>query len=249
MSEETRFRKSNDCAAVRDQLEAFVLEELAPGEARHIERHLTRCPSCRRAVIEKRNLFAVLAQALEPSQPSPEVLLDVLHRVEASEKSRRSWTLGLGMAVSATVAALAVLVIQPTLAAPLAQALESPDIAVINLFAAIDSPLTSQYEYRTESRFKLDSSVGRIYFNVANGQWRLLVHGLPRPPRGARYVLSAQLDRQEEQLGTIERWEDGVAVLTGRSPLVDLTRTDRLSVALVSRDSRLRLLDSVDGAW
>ena len=144
---------------------------------------------------------------------------------------------------------LCVLVIQPTRAAPLARALESPDVAVINLFAAIDSPLASHYEYRTESRFKLDSGVGRILFNVTNGEWRLVVHGLPRPPRGARYVLSAQLDREEEELGTIERWEDGVAVLSGKSPLVDLTRTERLSVTLVSADSRLRLLDSVDGAW
>jgi hypothetical protein len=249
MSEGNRFRNPNGCAAVRDEIEAFVLEELSPGETRRIERHLDRCSSCRSAVMEKRDLFALLARGLEPHQPSPEVLLDVLHRVDASRRSRRSWTMGLSMAVSAAVAALAVLVIQPTVAAPLARALESPDVAVINLFAAIDSPLTSHYEYRTESRFELDSGVGRILYNVTNGEWRLVVHGLPRPPRGARYVLSAQVGRNEEELGTIERWEDGVAVLTGKSPSVDLTRTERLSVTLVSADSRLRLLDSVDGAW
>lgn len=249
MNEETRFRNSNGCAAVCDGIEAFVLEELSRGEMRRIERHLERCSSCRSAVVEKRDLFALLARALEPREPSPEVLLGLLRRVDASQRSRRSWTMGLGMAVSAAVAAIAVLLIQPTVAAPVARALESPDVAVINLFAAIDSPLTSHYEYRTESRFELDSGVGRILFNVATGEWRLVVHGLPRPPRGARYVLSAQLDREEEELGTIERWEDGVAVLTGKSPDVDLTRTVRLSVTLVSADSRLRLLDSVDGAW
>lgn len=249
MSEGSRFHNPNGCAAVRDEIEAFVLEELSPGETRRIERHLARCPACRSAVMDKRDLFALLARALEPQQPPPEVLLKVLRRVDVARRGRRSWTMGLGMAVSAAVAALAVLLIQPTVAAPLARALESPDVAVINLFAAIDSPLASHYEYRTESRFELDSSVGRILFNVSDGTWRLVVHGLPRPPRGAHYVLSAQRDREEDELGTIERWKDGVAVLTGKSPFVDLTRTERLSVTLVSADSRLRLLDSVAGAW
>jgi hypothetical protein len=153
------------------------------------------------------------------------------------------------MAASAAVAALAVLLIQPTGAAPLARALESPHVAVINLFAAVDSPLASHYEFRTESRFKLDSSVGRILYDLTDGEWHLVVHGLPRPPRGARYVLSVQVDREDRELGTIERWEDGVALLDGRSQSIDLTRTERLSVTLVSAASRLRLLESVAGAW
>jgi len=249
MRDENRFGDRDGCAVLRDRIEAFVLEELPPREALRIERHLARCSGCRLLAAEERDLFALLGQALEPQSPPPEVLLDVLRRIGGSARVRRSWSLGLGMAVSAAVAAVVVLIIQPTGAATLARALESPRVAVINLFAAIDSPLTSHYEYRTESRFDLDDSVGRILFDVTTGEWRLVVHGLPRPPRGARYVLSAQVGPRDEELGTIERWEDGVAVLKGRTPAVDLTRTERLSVTLVSADSRLRLLESVDGAW
>jgi predicted anti-sigma-YlaC factor YlaD len=249
MREERRFGKRNECTNIRDRIEAFVLEDVSPREALRIERHLARCAACRTTAQEERGLFALLAQALEPQQPPPEVLLNVLRRVGGSERSRRSWSTVLGMAISAAVAASVMLVIQPTGAATLARALGSPDVAVINLFAAVDSPLTSHYEFRTQSRFELDGSVGRILFNVVSGEWQLVVHGLPRPPHGARYVLSAQIDREDEELGTIERWENGVAVLKGRSPDVDLTRTERLSITLVSDGSRLRLLESVDGAW
>jgi len=250
MREDRRFRSRNGCPAIRDRLEEFVLDELAPREALRIERHLARCSACRAVAEEQRQLFGALAQALEPQPPPPEVLLNLLRRVEGRVGSRRSWSTAAGMAISAAVAAAAmVLVIQPTGAAPLMRALGSPEIAVINLFAAVDSPLTSHYEYRTQSRFALDDSVGRILFNVRNGDWQLVVHGLPRPPRGARYVLTAQLGPEDEDLGTIERWQDGVAVLKGRSTSVDLTQTERLSITLVSDDSRLRLLDSVDGAW
>jgi len=249
MREESRFGSRNECTTIRDRIEAFVLEDVAPREAVHIERHLARCAACRETVHEERKLFALLAQALEPQQPPPDVLLNVLRRVDGSERARRSWSAAVGMAVSAAVAAAVVFMIQPTDAATLARALGSPEVAVINLFAAVDSPLTSHYEYRTQSRFELDDSVGRILFNVTSGEWQLVVHGLPRPPHGARYVLSALIDREDKELGTIERWTNGVAVLKGRSPDVDLTRTERLSLTLVSADSRLRLLESVDGAW
>jgi anti-sigma factor RsiW len=249
MREGHRSRDRNGCTAIRNLLDEFVLEEHSHREARRIERHLSRCASCRRAAREERDLFALVGQALEPQPPPPEVLLDVLRRVDGSERSRRSWSMGIGMAASAAVAALTVLLIQPTGAAPLARALESPHVAVINLFAAVDSPLASHYEFRTESRFKLDSSVGRILYDLTDGEWHLVVHGLPRPPRGARYVLSVQVDREDRELGTIERWEDGVALLDGRSQSIDLTRTERLSVTLVSAASRLRLLESVAGAW
>ncbi len=52
----------------------------------------------------------------------------------------------------------------------------------------------------------------------------------------------------EHDLGTIERWEDGVATLKGRSE-EDLTRMDRLSLELVSSRSRLRLLGAEPGFW
>ena len=149
-----------------------------------------------------------------------------------------------GVLLMATVGVLA---LTPR-ASSLAGALASPHVAVVNLFVALDSPLTARYEYRTARHLQFDESVGRILYDVRDGDWRLAVHGLPRPPRGARYVLTALVDGREVDLGTIERWEDGVATLRGETEL-DLTRTERLSLQLVSPRSRLRLLDAVEGAW
>ncbi len=246
MSVRTLFATEATCATTEAQLDAYVLDELLPRRAERITRHLERCADCRAAVRDQRELFALIPQALEPVNPPPEVLEGLLRRVRKPE--RRSWTLGAGMAASAAAAALLVLVMQPLAASSLVQALRSPDIAVINLFAALDAPLSSRYEYRTASHVQFDRSVGRILFNTRSGQWELAVHGLPRPPRGSRYVLSTWEGTTEKELGTIERWEDGVATLKGASGR-DLTQMDRLSLQLVSASSKLRLLDAVPGAW
>ena len=234
-----------DCAAARVRLESWALGEVAPREAAGIERHLAACHGCRARAIETRELFAALPQALEPQRPPPEVLLGVLARVRRDGRDGSPWWMGFGAAAAVLVAAL---LLRPVEATSTAQALESPDIAVVNLFAAIDSPITSVYEYRTQALVQFDRSVGRLLVNVATGEWRLVVHGLPRPPRGARYELSSRIAGEERPLGSIERWEDGVAVLAGASEL-DLTRTERIWLELVSPRSRMRLLDSIDGAW
>jgi len=239
--------RSFDCAVARSQLESWALESLEAREARRLEQHLARCAGCRAEAAEARDLISALPRALEACAPPPEVLLELLRRVRRSHDRRWLGSFGVGAAL-ATAFFAAVLLLRPLEATSLARALESPDIAVINLFAAIDSPITSVYEYQTEARVEFDRSIGRILFNVATGEWKLVVHGLPRPPRGARYVLSGIVDGEDLPLGTIERWEDGVAVLAGRAE-EDLTRTERISLELVSQRSRWRLLESVDGAW
>lgn len=238
---------SFDCVAARSRLHGWALDSLEVPEVEHLERHLARCAACRSEAAETRDLLSALPLALEPRVPPPEVLLELLRRVRRSHDRRWLGSFGVGAAL-ATAFFAAVLLLRPLEATSLARALESPDIAVISLFAAIDSPITSVYEYQTEARVEFDRSIGRILFNVATGEWKLVVHGLPRPPRGARYVLSGIVDGEDLPLGTIERWEDGVAVLAGRAE-EDLTRTERISLELVSRRSRWRLLESVDGAW
>lgn len=238
---------SFDCAAARSRLECWALDALEPAEAGCLERHLAGCDACRGAAAETRDLLSALPRALEPRQPPPEVLIELLERVRSARDRRRLGSLGIG-AAAATALFAAVLLLRPLEATSLARALQSPDVAVISLFAAIDSPITSVYEYQTEARVEFDRSIGRILFNVRTGDWKLVVHGLPRPPRGARYVLSGVVDGADLSLGTIERWEDGVAVLAGRAEH-DLTRTERISLELVSPHTRWRLLDSVDGAW
>jgi hypothetical protein len=91
--------------------------------------------------------------------------------------------------------------------------------------------------------------VGRLWVNTQTGAWRLAVHGLPRPPRGAHYVLTASTrDGGDLALGRIERWEEGVALLAGRADF-DLITLERLSLELVSPDQRVRLLEAANGAW
>lgn len=246
MNVRTLFTTTATCATTREQIEAYVLDDLLPRRAERIHRHLEHCSECRAIVRDRREFFALIPQSLDPINPPPEVLEGLLARVRKPD--RRPWTLGAGMAVSAAAAALLVLVLQPLAASSFAQKLRSPDVAVINLFASLDAPISARYEYRTASHVQFDRSVGRILFNTRSGEWELVVHGLPRPPRGSRYVLSTWEGRDEHELGTIERWEDGVATLAGDSGR-DLTQMDRLSLELVSATSRLRLLDAVPGAW
>lgn len=237
------------CAWVRERLPELALEALPRREATRAAFHLARCAACRTEAARERDAAALLPQSLEPCEPPPEVLERLRARVRSGGRapSRRRavpWLAG----VSAAVVAVAVLLVSPRLAVPRGGALQSPDVAVINLFVALDSPLTSHYEFRTASDLRFDRSVGRILFNVATGDWRLVVHGLPRPPRGAHYVLAAQVGANEVPLGIVGRWEDGVATLQGHSRF-DLTRTERLSVELVGQTTRVRLLEATDGAW
>ena len=247
MSASYRPHRRRDCSAVREQLPDFVLEQLSPRDAGRIESHLARCSACRRTAASERDLFSLLPQALDPVAPPPAALLELLRRVHATPRPRRR-ALFAGLAASLLIAAIALLETRPIEAASLARALASPEIAVIDLFAVLDSPVASRYEYRAAQDVRYDQSVGRILFNVATGDWRLLVHGLPQPPSGARYALFVEVGEKELELGPIEPRFDGVANLSGTST-IDLTGTVRLSLQLVSEGSRLHLLDAVDGAW
>ena len=234
---------------MRARVEAFILEDLSPRESQRLDEHLRRCAACREFVAAEQELLSLIPRSLEPTPPPPEVLASLLERVQDERSSTRKRRLGYGLLATAASLVMALLLFKPTAATSwAARALESPDVAVINLFTSLDSPLAARYEYRTETQIRFDRSVGRILYNVANGEWQLVVHGLPRPPRGGRYVLAGLVDDQAVNLGTIERWEDGVATLRGTTG-IDLTQTQRLSLELHARGSRLRLMDAVDGAW
>lgn len=247
MSEEQVVR-SLDCAAVAARVEALLLEELSPEERARLERHLARCRDCRGLVGAEHELLSWIPRSLEPQAPPPEVLVGLLDRVRGERQRKRRWSAGYGIAAAAAGVALALVMFRPIPANSLARMLESPDVAVINLFTSLDSPLAARYEYRTETHVRFDRSIGRILYNVRTGEWRLAVHGLPRPPRGGRYVLTGLVDDRVVNLGTIERWEDGVATLGGQSE-IDLTQTQRLSLVLDARGTRLALLEAVEGAW
>lgn len=238
---------SAGCPWVRERLAALALEMLPRREAARAAFHLARCSSCRAEASRERDLVSLLPQALEPCIPPPEVLDRVLQRVQARRRSWRSRWAAAGAGIAAMLV-VGVGVLAPEPAIPLEGALQSPDVVVLNLFVSLDSPLSSHYEFRTVSSLSFDRSVGRILYNVRTGDWKLVVHGLPRPPRGAHYALAAQLEGRQVPLGVVGRWEHGVATLAGRSAF-DLTETERLSVELVGQASRVRLLEFTEGSW
>lgn len=244
MSREQRSIRSIDCALMHARVEAFILEDLPRPEFARLEAHVQRCEACRMLVAAEHELLSLIPRSLEPSPPPPEVLAGLLERVRSDREGRRRIPWRTGALAAAASVLLTLVVFHPTAATSLAaRALQSPDVAIINLFNSLDSPLTARYEYRTETHVRFDRSVGRILYNVSTGDWQLVVHGLPRPPRGGHYVLAGLVDGEIIDLGTIERWEDGVATLHGRSA-IDLTQTQRLSLVLDARGTRLRLLEA-----
>ena len=233
-----------DCAAVRARVEAFILEDLPPSESERLNTHLSTCEECREFVAAEHDLLSLIPRSLEPTPPPPELLAGLLTRVRIDREGKRRATYRYGAIAAAASLLVAFLVFKPVAATSLAaRALESPDVAILNLFTSLDSPLTARYEYRTETHVRFDRSVGRILYNVSTGDWQLVVHGLPRPPKRGHYVLSGLVDGSAVDLGTIERWEDGVATLRGNSE-IDLTQTERLSLVLDSGGKRLRLLEA-----
>ncbi len=244
MNRGERSVRSIDCAAVRARVEAFILEDLPQRESDRFNTHLSLCEECRELVAAERELLSLIPRSLAPSTPPPEVLAGILTRIREERDERRRATFRYGALAAAASVLLALVVFKPVAATSLwDRAFQSPDIAVIDLFSSLDSPLTARYEYRTETQMRFDESVGRILYNVSSGDWQLVVHGLPRPPKRGHYVLSGLVDGRAVDLGTIERWEDGVATLRGNSE-IDLTQTERLSLVLDARGQRLRLLEA-----
>ena len=232
-----------ECARLREDLPLHGLDVLEGAEAERVQRHLRHCPACRAEAARLRDLGALLPVALEPCEPPPEVLGELLRRVRATRAPRARKIAARWIGAIAASLMLALLA-APRSAIPLIWTDEvSPDVAVINLFAAIDSPLSARYEYRTAPPVRFDESVGRIYFNTTTGHWRLVVHGLPRPPRGSHYALTTESERGTERLGVLERWEWGVATLEGDAAY-DLTHTQRLSLELISPTAQVRLLEA-----
>jgi hypothetical protein len=235
-----------DCEATRAALAALVFDVLPSDEASRIGAHLEACAACRADAARERDLASLVPLALDAPPPPPEVLARVLSRIHRGRRfawPRRAW-----VARAAVVAVLVGFFALTRHAVTLEWSLDSPDVAVINLFAAIDSPISSRYEYAAEPVLRFDRSVGRLMVNTRTDEWRLVVHGLPRPPRGGHYVLTGTFGDKEVSLGRIERWEEGVATLSGQSDF-DLLAMKRLSLELVTPQTRVRLLDAVDGAW
>jgi hypothetical protein len=101
---------------------AYVLGSLSADEHREYEAHLSTCPPCRAAVADLSGIPPLLAkldsadvEALggEQSQPPPQVLDSLLHRVSARRKRSRWMTTAALAAAAAVLAVALVIAIRP----------------------------------------------------------------------------------------------------------------------------------------
>jgi anti-sigma-K factor RskA len=77
----------------RDELAAYALGALEPGEAAELERHLAGCETCRTELDWLRPAVQLLPESVERVEPSPALREGLMEQVraEARQSTRRSW--------------------------------------------------------------------------------------------------------------------------------------------------------------
>ena len=121
------------CERVRDRIDPYLDDDLAPGEAARVEAHLEGCPDCRSELAAARRLQTALREGLPMLSCPPEVTEEVLRvaRAEAeaprpapasrpaaapiTERLRRFFAAGALRPALAAAAVLALLVAAPLL--------------------------------------------------------------------------------------------------------------------------------------
>ena len=101
----------------KDEIAAYLLGTLAPGEAADVERHVAGCQDCQREMRWLRPAVERLAEDVELVEPSPDLRIKVMAEVRedvkraAPERERRSLFSGLtGWRPVAAIATVALLV-------------------------------------------------------------------------------------------------------------------------------------------
>lgn len=104
--------------ARRDELAAYLLGALEPGEAAAIEQHLAGCEECRAELEWLQPAVQVLPESVERVEPSAELRARIMGEIEADGGAaakppfarRRRWGLSLGLRPAAGLAVLALLI-------------------------------------------------------------------------------------------------------------------------------------------
>ena len=82
-----------NCNAVQDRLLLRQAGELPPGESGALDRHLERCPHCRRALQELTDIQAAVDKALPMQMQAPETLdFRVMGAIRQLSKPRFRWS-------------------------------------------------------------------------------------------------------------------------------------------------------------
>lgn len=170
-----------DHARWADAVGAYLLEALPDDERRDFERHLSRCPVCRRDVDELRVAADALPMSVQPLAPSPmlkERIMDVV-RAEAapapapaparSARRRRRLLPGLLLRPGVALACAVVLVALGGLAGAL---LAGGDDGLRSSTAVVD---------------QAQAPGGKVELQSGGGESRLVAEHFPPPPRGRVY--------------------------------------------------------------
>lgn len=102
----------------RDELAAYLLGALEPGEAAAIEQHLAGCEECRAELEWLQPAVQVLPESVERVEPSAELRARIIGEIEAdgtgaakpASVRRRGWGLSLGLRPAVGLAVLALLI-------------------------------------------------------------------------------------------------------------------------------------------
>jgi anti-sigma-K factor RskA len=108
-----------DSERLRDDLAAYALGALAPGEAAELERHIDACESCRERVEWLRPAVDVLPASVEQRTPPESLRENLLATVRADAEASKSrpeperlrWWQGLRAAVARPAVAMTVLIV------------------------------------------------------------------------------------------------------------------------------------------
>jgi anti-sigma-K factor RskA len=107
-----------DSERLRDDLAAYALDALEPGEAAELERHIDACESCRERVEWLRPAVDVLPASVEQRTPPESLRENLLATVRAEaateprpELERARWWQGLRAAVARPAIAMTVLIV------------------------------------------------------------------------------------------------------------------------------------------
>jgi anti-sigma-K factor RskA len=79
----------NEHEARRDELAAYLLGALEPGEAAALEQHLAGCEECRTELAWLRPAVQLLPEGVEPVEPPPELRTRIMGEVETDAVGRR----------------------------------------------------------------------------------------------------------------------------------------------------------------
>ena len=76
-----------DCKIIRDMLPAYQDRAIAESGTRHVEQHLTVCPSCRKADLEITDAWDMLG-TWEGCEPPEQIRMEILSHVTKQRKMR-----------------------------------------------------------------------------------------------------------------------------------------------------------------